>query len=96
MNAGLNAAKRDSVPPTTKVADLARQHGALWRLAGKLSEPARGTLLRTRDDYSADLGIGDPQAATDDDLTGAYRAAYEPLFGIARRMGFPDWRPEAA
>ena len=37
-----------------------------------------------------DLGL-DPVAAGQGVFRAAYAEAYEPLLGIARRMGFPEW-----
>lgn len=87
----LNSSKRDHLPPRGKVADLAQQHASLWRNALRLPQAERRLLERARDDYAADLGVDHASLHDDQAMVAAYDAAYDPLFGIARRMGFPDW-----
>jgi hypothetical protein len=85
----LNATKSDRLPPEPAIARLADQHAALWRDVGRLG--AHGDRLRRwRDDYGMDLGL-DPMTAGQGVFRAAYAEAYDPLLGIARRMGFPDW-----
>ena len=91
MPPSLNARKRDHLPPRTLVAALARQHASLWRHSAQLPDIERRLLERTRDDYAADLGVEGPSLYSDGAMVAAYEAAYDPLLGIARRMGFPDW-----
>ena len=85
----LNLAKSDGLPPEVAVARLADQHAVLWRNVGRLGTQG-DRLRRWRDDYGMDLGL-DPVAAGQGVFRAAYAEAYEPLLGIARRMGFPEW-----
>lgn len=85
----INRSKRDGLPPKDAIDRLADQHAALWRDLGRLG-PKAERVRRWRDDYEADLGI-DPVTAGPSLFRAAYRDGLEPLFGIARRMGFPDW-----
>lgn len=87
----VNFAKSDGLPPEDALDGLADQHAALWRDLHRLG-PQADRLRRWRDDYEIDLGI-DPVTAGPAVFRAAYREGFQPLFGIARRMGFPDWRP---
>ncbi|UWQ20073.1 HNH endonuclease domain-containing protein [Jannaschia sp. W003] len=87
----VNASKRDGLPPEAAVDALACRHAALWHAADRLGRH-QASLRRWRDDYAADLGF-DPVGSDETTFRSAFRETYTPLFGIARRMGFPDWTP---